>query len=130
MSLALPERTRLSLTGLLLAVVALTMQLAAASVVPFASPILGVDRLLAASICHADDAADHGGAPARHHAPDCAVCPLCQAISHAGALLVAPAAGFAVPMLLVARVFVLPLSHAPPGRAASAASARGPPATL
>jgi hypothetical protein len=130
MMLALPRRTRLpGLSGLLLAVVALVMQIAAASVVPFASPAANLDRLVAASICHSD-AGTQGGNPVRHHAPDCAVCPLCQAITHAGVLLAAPMAAFVGPVLLIARQFALPPSRAPPGRGTAAASARGPPARL
>jgi hypothetical protein len=133
MSHALPSRKNLpaGLSGLLLALVALTMQLAAASVVPFAAPSASIDRLVAASICHSDGGtSDTGGAPARRHAPDCAVCPLCQAITHAGVLLGAPMLLIAAPVMLVAHAFARPPSHAPPGRAASAASARGPPVPL
>jgi len=133
MNYVLPQRRHLpaGLSGLLLALVALVMQIAAASVVPFAGPAASVDRLLAASICHSDGGAtDSGGTPARRHAPDCAVCPLCQAIAHAGALLGAPMLVIAAPALLAARLFALPPSRAPPGRAASAASARGPPVPL
>jgi hypothetical protein len=131
MFLALPRPTRLpaGLSGLLLAVAALVMQLAAASVVPFAAPT--IDRLVAVSICHGDGGATGSSdRPAHHHAPDCAVCPLCQAIAHAGVLLAAPTLAFAAPVALIAHAFVLPPARAPPGRAASAASARGPPATL
>jgi len=134
MPFALPRLTCLpaGLSGLLLTLFALAMQLSAASIVPFAGlPAVGLDRLVAASICHGDGAAtDHGGTPTQHHAPDCAVCPLCQAIAHAGALLAVPAVGFATPVLLLARAFALPPARAPPGRTATATSARGPPATL
>jgi len=118
--------------GLLVALFALAMQLSAASTVPFAGlPATGLDKFVAASICHSGAAADdHGGPPAQHHAPDCAVCPLCQAIAHAGVLLAAPLSGFAVPLTLVARTFELLPARAPPGRRATATSARGPPATL
>jgi Protein of unknown function (DUF2946) len=130
MTLALSRRMRATgLSGLLLALVALAMQIAAASVVPFAAPAASVDRLVAASICHTDTT-DHGGAPVRQHAPDCAVCPFCHAIAHAGVLLASPMAAFIGPAVLVARAFAWPASRAPPGRAGSAASARGPPATL
>jgi hypothetical protein len=116
--------------GLLLALVALAMQVAAASIVPVAAPAAGLDRLLAASICHADGAAtDQGHAPAPHHAPDCAVCPICQAIAHAGAILAAPMVAFVAPALVAVRVFALPPARAPPSIAASARFARGPPAT-
>ncbi len=117
----------MSLPGLILAVVALAIQLAAASVIPFtALSVAGVERLAAASICHSDQ----GGQPSPHHAPDCAVCPLCHAIAHAGALLAAPAVAVAAPLLLAARAFALPTSRAPPRATLSAASARGPPLPL
>ena len=125
-----PRRLPAGLFGLLFAVFALTLQLAAASVVPFASvPAGGVDRLIAASICHGA-AGDDGGAPAPHHAPDCAVCPLCQAIAHAGVLLAAPVMLLTAPVLLAPRAFALPPARAPPGGGSFATSARGPPTTL
>ena len=123
-------RVPAGLPGLLLAVVALAIQLAAASVMPFAPlAAAGVDRLVAASICHTS-AHDDGGTPAPRHAPDCAVCPLCHAIAHAGALLAAPAVVAAAPLLLAARAFALPASRAPPRATVSAPSARGPPLPL
>ena len=124
-----PRRQPIGFIGLLLVSVALAMQLAATGVVPFATLAAGVDRLVAASICHADSAADDpGGAPVHRHVPECAVCPLCQVIAHAGVLLAAPGFGFAAPALLAFRSFAMPPARAPPGRAASATSARGPPA--
>jgi hypothetical protein len=127
----LPRRLPAGTLGLLLAVFALALQLAAASVVPWSGlPAAGVDRLIAGSLCHTA-AGDDGGTPAApHHAPDCAVCPLCHAIAHAGALLAAPAVLLAAPALLVARAFRLPPPRAPPGGARFAASARGPPVPL
>jgi hypothetical protein len=126
MHLALPGPRRLpaGLSGLLLALFALAMQLAASAV-----PIPGVDGLPAVPICHSGGATNDGGAPARHHMPDCAVCPLCQAIGHAGVLLAAPLFGFVAPVVLAVRSFTLPPARAPPRRAVTAASARGPPAT-
>jgi Protein of unknown function (DUF2946) len=128
MSVAQPRQSRRPVgLGLLLALVALAMQVAATSVMPSAGLSVSVDRLVAASICHSD-AADHGGTPAPHHAPDCAVCPLCQAIAHAGALLASPMVGFAAPALFVAKnLFARPPARAPPGHTAFATSARGPP---
>ena len=124
MNHALPQRDRISagFWGLALALVALLMQLAAASVVPLASPAASVERLAAASICHR-----HGGAPPAPHTPDCAVCPLCQAIAHAGVLLGAPIAHFAAPVLPPMRAFPTPQSRAVQGPTTFASSARGPP---
>jgi hypothetical protein len=128
-ALSRPRQLPAGLTGLLLALVALAMQLAVSGIVPFQGARTGVDRLLAASICHTD-AGDPGHAPAPHHAPDCAVCPLCQAIAHASAVLASPMAVFVAPVLFVTRAFAVPPARAPPSVAASAASARGPPAIL
>jgi hypothetical protein len=130
MTAALPQSTRLPAgpLGLLLVLVALAMQMAMASVVPFAGAAAGVDRLIAASICHSDNgASDQGGTPAPHHSSDCAVCPLCQVVSHAGVLLAVPMAAIVGPVLLTIRAFALPPSRAPPGTGAFATSARGPP---
>lgn len=128
-ALSRPRHPPTGLNGLFLALVALAMQLAVFGIVPATGVGVGVDRLLATSICHAD-AADHGNAPAPHHAPDCAVCPLCQAIAHAGVILASPMAAFVAPVLFVTRAFALPPARAPPSVAASATSARGPPAIL
>lgn len=128
-ALSQPRHLPAGLNGLLLALVALAMQLAAFGIVPLSGARAGLDRLLATSICHTE-AADHGGAPAPHHAPDCAVCPLCQAIAHAGAILASPMAVFAAPVPVVVRAFAQPPARAPPSLAASPATARGPPATL
>ncbi len=128
-ALSSPRHLPAGLNGLLLALVALAMQLAAFGIVPLSGAGIGVDRLLATSICHTD-AGDHGNAPAPHHAPDCAVCPLCQAIAHAGVILASPMAVFASPVLAVTRAFAQPPARAPPSLAASPATARGPPAPL
>jgi hypothetical protein len=114
------------LPGMLLAIVALALQLAAASVAPWA-PAGGIDRLVAGSICHAAGAGDQGGAPARHHAPDCAICPLCQAIAHAGVLLGPGFAALPAPIVAAARLALLPPARAPPLRRVAAAAPRGPP---
>jgi hypothetical protein len=117
------------LPGLLLAVVALTVQLAAASVVPWAAaPGAGLDRLIAGSICHGDDAAaDQGGAPVRHHAPDCTICPLCQAIAHASVLLGPAAIALVGPTRAASLLAALPPARAPPVQRVAAAAPRGPP---
>jgi hypothetical protein len=114
----------------LLALIALAMQMAAAGIVPFAAPVMGLERLVAGSICHSEAGGDRGQAPSHHRAPDCAVCPLCQAIAHAGVLLASPPAAFAAPLLVFGHAFALPPGRAPPRVIGSAASARGPPATI
>jgi hypothetical protein len=132
MNRALPASNRLAAGfGLLLAVVALAMQLAAGS---FAMPrIVPTDfaQALAASICHADGGgSNQGDGPAPHHAPDCAVCPLCQAMAQAHGLLAPMAAVVTVPVLVLARVVLRRVSHGRPGQFFTVATARGPPATL
>lgn len=116
----------------LFAVVALAVQLAATSVVPWgAMQGAGIDRLLTASICHGDAAgADQGGAPAHHHTPACAACPLCQAIAQAGLLLGPAGFVFAAPVAALLRITHLPPARAPPARRVAATSARGPPALI
>jgi hypothetical protein len=130
---ALSRRPRRSLGPLsvLLALVALAMQIAAASIVPGAAPAASIDRMVAASICHSDGATgDQGGAPAPRHAPDGAICPICQAIAHAGVLLATPTAALVLPARSAFRSFVVQPARAPPSLARSATSARGPPAPL
>jgi hypothetical protein len=121
-------RLGLRIAGNWLAALALVVQLAAASVVAMPSaPAASLDGLIAASLCTgADDAG--GGAPAHdHHAPDCALCPLCHAIAHAGVLLAPPAFAFATPLSERQRPGLPPPPRAPPVRAAGAAYPRGPP---
>lgn len=120
------RRLPAGLPGLLLVVFALAMQLAVVSVVPSGDAVMGIDRLVAASICHSGGT-DQGGTPAHRHAPDCAVCPLCQAIAHAGVLLAAPPVWFAGPAVFVAHAYALPPARAPPPRRIAATTARGPP---
>lgn len=120
------------LPGLLLAVVALAVQLAAASIVPWmAAPEAGLDGLVAASICHgAAGAADQGGAPSPQRSHDCAICPFCQAIAHAGVLLGPAPAALALPTPAASRVAALPPARAPPTPRIVAARPRGPPALV
>jgi hypothetical protein len=117
--------------GLLLAVVALAMQLAAGS---FAMPrvvLTDFAQALAASICHADaGGSDQGDGSAPHHTPDCVVCPLCQAMAQAHVLLAPMAVVVAVPVLVLVRMVLRRASHVRPGRIVTIATARGPPATL
>jgi Protein of unknown function (DUF2946) len=117
------------LPGLLLAVIALAVQLAAASIVPWtAVPQTSLNRLVATSICHSDGvAADQDGMPSRHQSPDCAICPLCQAIAHADVLRSSVSAALLAPTLAVSRVAALPPARAPPTRRVAAAAPRGPP---
>jgi hypothetical protein len=112
--------------GLVLAMLALAMQLAAGSLM---MPRLASDDFstaLTASICHAgtDD-----NAPAPHRAPDCALCPICQAMAQAHPLLAPPEVAVVAPMAFVVLAITRKSSHARPNQAATPATARGPPAT-
>jgi hypothetical protein len=112
--------------GLLLALLAVTVQLAAASVMPLrGTRTETLDRLVAASICHGD--AGSGQGDTRHQLPDCAMCPFCQAIAHAGILLAPTVVALVAPAVAILRAAMPPPSRAPPARRAAAASARGPP---
>jgi hypothetical protein len=115
------------IAGNWLAALALVAQLAAASVVAMpTTPAVALDGLIAASLCTgAHDAA--GGAPAHHHAPDCTLCPLCQAIAHAGVLLASPAFALDAPPAARERSTLPPPARAPPAHALGAAYPRGPP---
>ena len=109
--------------GRLLALLALAVQLAAASVVlpQAAGEAAALDRLVAASICHGTPTAPH-----YHHAP-APVCPLLQAVAQAGALLAATPPLLAAPAVAVMRISLPPPARAPPPRAIVAAYPRGPP---
>jgi hypothetical protein len=120
-----PHRT--SASGLLLALLALTMQLAFGAVVPrfeVASALAG-----AMAICHADETSDQAP-PAPHHPTDCPICPLCVSLSAAAFALSARAALPAPRVVVVARAAVLPPAIAPPAIVVFAARPRGPPAIL
>ncbi len=122
-------RSWYGLAGRWLAAVAIAVQLAAASVVVLPSaPVHALDGLIAASICDGAEGAANGGQGSHHHhAPDCALCPLCQAIAHAGVLLAPPAFAFAAPIHVTLRMALLPPARAPPAREVGAPYPRGPP---
>lgn len=117
--------------GRLLALLALAVQLAAASVVPLAAASAATpDALVAATICHSGGPAASGGqAPAHHSSHDCALCPLCQTLAQAGVVLGASPAALPLPPVLASRAAALPPVRAPPARLTDAAPwPRGPPA--
>ncbi len=112
----------------LVALVALAVQLAAASVVPMDRlPELRFDRLLAASICHGDVGGTDQGRADHHQPAACAICGLCQAIAHAGVLLGPPDHVMVAPSAAAILVAAQSLARVPPSRDAAAAYARGPP---
>ena len=111
----------------LLALLALAMQLAAASVVlPGAiAEAASVEALAAATICHGTPAApDH-----RHH-PVPAVCPLLHTIAQAGALLAGAPPLLAPPTVVIVPAAPPPPARAPPARSVAAPYPRGPPAPV
>lgn len=116
--------------GRLCALLALAVQLATASVVPFAAAAT-LDGIANAPICHAGNAAtDDGDAPA-HRSHACVLCPLCQAVAQAGAILGPSLASVPQPLRVAVRVAPLPPARAPPVRAPyTATSPRGPPAAV
>ena len=107
--------------------------LAAASVAPFAAAASpGPQILFGVPICHSESGAtSDGSTPATPPHHDCALCPLCQAVTHAGQV-VGPALVFLPPpALIVARAVALPPARAPPPRwTLSASYPRGPPLPL
>lgn len=117
-----PRRSR---AGLLLALVALAVQMAAASIVlPLAAPAAMVERMVAASICHP------AHEPANRPAPLQAVCPLSQAVAQAGMMLAAPAVIVAAPVAVAWRPALPPPARAPPAVSLASAYPRGPPALI
>jgi hypothetical protein len=128
--ISFPRPRSLGLPSVLLAIIALAMQIAVAAIVPFAAQAGSLDRLVATSICHSESGGDQGPGPVRHQSPDCAICPLCQAIGHPAPFLATPIATLIVPARVVVAVLALPPARAPPSVGGSAASARGPPPTI
>ncbi len=131
--------------GRVLALLALVLQLATASMVPMpalaAAPasLAGFDAAgfdaagfdLGAPICHSPDVTkpDGGSTPQQHHA--CDTCALCQSIAQGGAPLLPGPAALAPPVRLTGAGSPLPPVRAPPQRRLSAAtSPRGPPAAV
>src|SRR5579875_306734 len=123
--------------GRLLALTALAIQLAAASIVP--SVVISDEPsadFLGFPICHAAYPADDadGNAPKRgpknQQGPDCALCPFCQAIVHAGGLLVPSTSAPFVPLVVVGQAALSPSCQRFPARAVAAAYPRGPPSLI
>ena len=108
--------------GLLLALLALVMQLGFGVPVPRSE----ADAVLAvATLCHSDDG---GGAPSTPHTPDCSLCPLCVAVD--GTAFTLPASGPAIPAprtAALARPAAPPPSTAPPSTTRFTAQPRAPP---
>jgi hypothetical protein len=118
---------RTSAPGLLLALLALAMQLAFGAVVPkiaVASALAG-----AIAICHADETSDEAP-PTPHNPADCPICPLCMALSGPVLALTTHQALPTPRVVVVAPAVILPPATAPPSTVVLAARPRGPPAIL
>jgi hypothetical protein len=120
-----PHRT--SASGLLLTLLALTMQLAFGAVLPRFE--VASARAVVTTICHADETSDPAP-PAPHHPPDCPICPFCASLSAPAFALSVCAAQPAPRVVVVARAVVLPPATARPTKVALAARPRGPPTIL
>ena len=101
--------------GRLLALAALAVQLAAASVVPWsaasAAPAgFGLD----APICHAGGAVQPGGGAPLHHGHDCILCPLCLTVAQAAAVLAPGPVALPAPSVSVRNTLARPPAQAPP----------------
>jgi hypothetical protein len=133
MSISAPRRFRLCtrLPGLLLAMLALAGQIAFGGLVPpvdaAESPLAGLDSL--GVICHAASEGNPGESPAPHrHSPDCAICPLCVAMTAPAAALLSPGPMLpAPPTDTVTAESPRPPARAPPSAPPRAAQPRGPP---
>jgi hypothetical protein len=116
--------------GLLLAILALVGQLAlGAMVMPAdaAAVAQSVAELDAASILCVGTPPPVHAPPHRHHAIDCALCPLCAAMATHGVILSAAPSLPAPPAAIAARAALPPPARAPPAQPRRAALPRGPP---
>jgi hypothetical protein len=77
-------------------------------------------------ICHGD-ARSRAPASAPHHAPDCALCPLCASLAAPTAMLVPPSPMVWPPTLAIVSAVVSPPATGPPVREAGTSQPRGPP---
>jgi hypothetical protein len=118
---------RISASGLLLALLALVVQLAFGAIVPRIESAAALDG--ATTICHVDGNS-HQEPPARHYPADCTVCPLCTTLNPSAFALPAGLASLPPPVLVVAEAVVLPPPTAPPSIVVLAARPRGPPIIL
>lgn len=120
------SQRRIPASGLLLALLALTMQLAFGAVVPRAEVMATLDA--ATTICHTGGTSDQTP-PAPHHQPDCLVCPLCVSLAASGIVLLTASPRLPPPRIVaLGRAGLPPPATAPPVAAPLAAQPRGPPA--
>ena len=116
------NRPRLMRFGLLAALLALSAQLAFGAAVP--QPALG--EVGFGIICHSGT---NGAAPTQpgHHAPDCALCPLCVALAMPGPTLTAPPPMPVPGVVVVLASCMPPPQTGPPYFPVRSARPRGPP---
>jgi hypothetical protein len=118
---------RFSHPGFLLALLALLAQLALGGFVPRSADLLALQDI---PICHHEDGS--GGTPVpAHHPGNCALCPLCSALSGAHVAALPASAPLPGPLVLgPAQASLPPPAAAPPVFAGIAAQPRGPPVRL
>jgi hypothetical protein len=125
------QRPVCSLPGLLLAVLALVSQLALGAIVlpdvaeAQEQSVAALDAI--SVLCQSPTPALPDRAPAHHHCPDCALCPLCVALAMQGVVL---ASGPEMPppsCQSVSRVALPPPARAPPAQPHTTPLPRGPP---
>ncbi len=114
--------------SLWLAILALAGQMALGAVVPGAAAPQPDDGLTPFTrvICHTG-AAPFGGTPPQHGRSDCALCPLCFAASHAGAVLLPVSPHIGARAAIQINAYLAPPASAPPSRPAAIPYPTGPP---
>jgi hypothetical protein len=123
---ALPRRLAAHLGGVL-ALLALLVQLGASGMALPRMAAAHFDAELQTTICHADFSGMQTPTPTHDRGADCALCPLCLALSSGHALLATPAHVLSPPLLLAfGAVFAAVAQIFAPG-VALRATARGPP---
>jgi hypothetical protein len=122
---AVPQMVRRpSPFGFGLVMLALCVQLVLGAWVPSAE---GAPRLTGLGvICHADAGSRPPGSTP-HHAPDCALCPLCTALAAPLALLAPPPPMVSPRTAVLVSTIILPPATVPPLRESKASQPRGPP---
>ena len=121
-----PFRTWCSSTGLFLAIFALVSQLTLGGLVlPDDASAAELDAVII--LCQAGAPDAPAAPPHHHHAPDCAICPLCVALALPGVILT-PAPLLPAPSIQrVAAIALPPPARGPPSRPLRISLARGPP---
>jgi hypothetical protein len=118
---------RISATGLLFALLALTAQLAFGAIVP--RPEVALVLQGTGVICHAPPPPGAPAQPIHHHTnPDSLLCPLCSALTTPCVVLLGTGVALPPPQLVAFhRPGLPPPATAPPASPRSTAQPRGPP---